>query len=412
LTEAAGKPEAVEPGSSEPGPEEATLIGSRLSFRLRLTLALLLTAVAPLAGFGLVLLTRVVQRGDPDPALRSLLLLGIAAAAILGVLVALLLASDLTAPLRAIASAVERVSRGDLSSRIEVVGTDELALLAESHNRLAADLERRNRELRSILAAIEEATPSNGVEQLIDMATRDARAALGMIDASILLADPQTVPVTTPVPGEPRPVRAILRLGDEIVGVFVGRLPATRIWEPADQDLLELFAAEIAVAIRNAQLFARVEAQNARLLETVLEDFGVKGQIVKVRPGPVVTLYELEPAPGTKSARVIGHLTARMLLRREGTKVQVERVIDAARANGVALEINSQPHRLDLCDSHARLARDRGVKLVIDSDAHYLDALDYPRWGVLTARRAWLTKDDVLNTLPLKAFRKALRRNR
>jgi len=49
--------------------------------------------------------------------------------------------------------------------------------------------------------------------------------------------------------------------------------------------------------------------QNARLLETVLDDFGVKGQIVKVRPGPVVTLYELEPAPGTKSSRVIGLAT-------------------------------------------------------------------------------------------------------
>lgn len=112
------------------------------------------------------------------------------------------------------------------------------------------------------------------------------------------------------------------------------------------------------------------------------------------------------------SVDIIGHLTARMLLRREGTKVNVERVIDAAKANGVALEINSQPHRLDLCDSHARLARDRGVKLVIDSDAHYVEALDYPRWGVMTARRAWVTKDDVLNTRPLKEFRKALRRNR
>ena len=112
------------------------------------------------------------------------------------------------------------------------------------------------------------------------------------------------------------------------------------------------------------------------------------------------------------SVDIIGHLTARMLLRREGSKIQVEKIIDAAKANGVALEINSQPHRLDLCDSHARLARDRGVRLVIDSDAHYIDALDYPRWGILTARRAWVTRDDVLNTLPLKQFRKALRRNR
>ena len=112
------------------------------------------------------------------------------------------------------------------------------------------------------------------------------------------------------------------------------------------------------------------------------------------------------------SVDIIGHLTARMLLRREGSKVNVGKIIDAAKANGVALEINSQPHRLDLCDTHARLARDRGVKLVIDSDAHYVEALDYPRWGVMTARRAWVTRDDVLNTRPLKKFLAALRRNR
>jgi DNA polymerase (family 10) len=111
------------------------------------------------------------------------------------------------------------------------------------------------------------------------------------------------------------------------------------------------------------------------------------------------------------SVDIIGHLTGRMLLRRDGARVNVEKIIDAARANGVALEINSQPHRLDLCDSHARLARDRGVKIVIDSDAHWGEALGFTRWGVLTARRAWLTKDDVLNTRPVKAFLKGLRRN-
>ena len=65
------------------------------------------------------------------------------------------------------------------------------------------------------------------------------------------------------IPGESLPVRAVLRGGGEELGVLVGHLPATRRWERADQDLLELFASEIAVAIRNAQLFARVEAQNA-----------------------------------------------------------------------------------------------------------------------------------------------------
>ena len=91
--------------------------------------------------------------------------------------------------------------------------------------------------------------------------------------------------------------------------------------------------------------------------------------------------------------------------------MHIEKVIDAAAANRVALEINSQPHRLDLSDSHARLARDRGVKIAINSDAHEIHALAYTRWGVLTARRAWLSKDDVLNTLPVAEFRKALRRN-
>lgn len=112
------------------------------------------------------------------------------------------------------------------------------------------------------------------------------------------------------------------------------------------------------------------------------------------------------------SVDILGHPTARMLLRREGAKFTLEKVIDAAVANGVALEINSQPHRLDLCDSHARLARDRGAKLALNSDAHEIDALGYTRWGVLTARRAWLTRDDVINTRPLKQFRNGLRRNR
>jgi DNA polymerase (family 10) len=110
------------------------------------------------------------------------------------------------------------------------------------------------------------------------------------------------------------------------------------------------------------------------------------------------------------SVDIIGHITGRMLLRRDPSRVNVEKVIDAAAANGVALEINSQPYRLDLCDSHARLARDRGVKIAINSDAHEIDALGFTRWGVLTARRAWLAKGDVINTRPLTQFQAGLRR--
>ena len=106
----------------------------------------------------------------------------------------------------------------------------------------------------------------------------------------------------------------------------------------------------------------------------------------------------------------IGHPTGRLILRRDPYRLNMDRVIAAAAAAGVALEINSQPDRLDLDDGLARAARDRGVKILIDSDAHSPAALGQVRWGVAVARRAWLERADVLNTLPLDAFRGALRR--
>jgi DNA polymerase (family X) len=112
------------------------------------------------------------------------------------------------------------------------------------------------------------------------------------------------------------------------------------------------------------------------------------------------------------SVDIIGHPTNRLLLRREASRVNFERVADAAAASGVALEINCLPDRLDLSDTHARLARDRGVKIVINTDAHSTIALGLSRWGVITARRAWLMKDDVLNTRPVAELKRLLRRNR
>jgi DNA polymerase (family 10) len=108
---------------------------------------------------------------------------------------------------------------------------------------------------------------------------------------------------------------------------------------------------------------------------------------------------------------VIGHPTGRLILKRSPYALDIEAIIDAAARNKVALEINSQIDRLDLNDSQARLARDRGVRLVISSDAHSQNALAVTRWGVLQARRAWLTPGDVLNTRPFQEFRSLLRRN-
>jgi DNA polymerase (family 10) len=87
-------------------------------------------------------------------------------------------------------------------------------------------------------------------------------------------------------------------------------------------------------------------------------------------------------------------------------------IVEAAARHGVALEINSQAYRLDMNDAHARLARQRGVDIVISSDSHSREAFGVLNWGVTVARRAWLQRTDVLNTLPFDEFRSRLRRNR
>jgi DNA polymerase (family 10) len=108
---------------------------------------------------------------------------------------------------------------------------------------------------------------------------------------------------------------------------------------------------------------------------------------------------------------VIGHPTNRRISKRQPAPIAVERVIEKALETGTFLEINSQPDRLDLTDVHARAAREAGLKLVIDSDGHQIDALDYVELGVGQARRAWLTKDDVVNTRTWKQIEK-LRKKR
>jgi DNA polymerase (family 10) len=100
----------------------------------------------------------------------------------------------------------------------------------------------------------------------------------------------------------------------------------------------------------------------------------------------------------------IGHLTGRKIETRPPYEIDVERVIDAAVRTRTMLEINSAPDRRDLNDLHAKAAKDAGVRILIDSDAHSVANLGMTRWGVATARRAWLTKGDVANTLPWAEF--------
>jgi len=107
---------------------------------------------------------------------------------------------------------------------------------------------------------------------------------------------------------------------------------------------------------------------------------------------------------------IVGHPTGRLIGEREPYEIDMDRVISAARELGCALEINSEPDRLDLNDIHAHAAKMAGVKLSISTDAHSVDALQYMRFGVDQARRGWLTAADVLNTRSLAALRKLLKR--
>ncbi len=107
----------------------------------------------------------------------------------------------------------------------------------------------------------------------------------------------------------------------------------------------------------------------------------------------------------------IGHPTGRILLRRDAYPFDMEKVLDAAAKNKVAMELNAYPDRLDLCDRHLRMAKERGVKIVINTDAHHTSHMEKIKYGVLQARRAWLTKDDVLNCLPPEEFATAIKKN-
>jgi DNA polymerase (family 10) len=107
--------------------------------------------------------------------------------------------------------------------------------------------------------------------------------------------------------------------------------------------------------------------------------------------------------------QIVGHPTGRLLLRRDAYAYDVERILDTARKHGVVMECNASPERLDLKDTHLRMAKDRGVKIVISTDAHSTRGLLTMRYGVQTARRGWLEKSDVINTLPLKEFLAGLR---
>jgi DNA polymerase (family 10) len=107
--------------------------------------------------------------------------------------------------------------------------------------------------------------------------------------------------------------------------------------------------------------------------------------------------------------QILAHPTGRLVLRREAFDYDMERILDAAKEHGVVVECNAFPDRLDLKDVHLRMAKERGVKVVISTDAHSSAHFPLMKYGVITARRGWLEKKDVVNTLPTDEFLASLR---
>ncbi len=111
-----------------------------------------------------------------------------------------------------------------------------------------------------------------------------------------------------------------------------------------------------------------------------------------------------------KYVHIIAHPTGKLKGQREPYDIDLDAICRVARETNTALEINSFPDRLDLNDVNCRYAKEKGVRIAIDTDAHSLEHLDGMRYGVSVARRGWLTKKDVLNTLPLDELLKSIKK--
>jgi len=176
---------------------------------------------------------------------------------------------------------------------------------------------------------------------------------------------------------------------------------------------------------QDAQIEALQEASPVRILKGVEVNIRADGELdltgdeLATRDWVVASVhhgFDKSPTERVLAAMdnpyvdCIGHVTSRKIGKRAPTDIDLERVVEHALATGTFLEINSQPDRLDLSDVHARAAREAGLKLVVDSDGHQLSALDYVELGVGQARRAWLTKTDVLNTRTWKQIERLRKR--
>jgi DNA polymerase (family 10) len=140
--------------------------------------------------------------------------------------------------------------------------------------------------------------------------------------------------------------------------------------------------------------------------DEVLEklDFVIASLHVGLRQPRVQVTARLLNALRNPHVDLIGHPRGQLIPDREGADLDMDMVFEAAKQNGTALEINANPHRLDLEAGYARRAAELGIPISINTDAHRAEEMDLMRFGILTARRGWLTADSVINTWSLDQF--------
>jgi DNA polymerase (family 10) len=181
-----------------------------------------------------------------------------------------------------------------------------------------------------------------------------------------------------------RQIREIDRINARLSGIAILKGIEVDILKDGDLDLPDATLAKLDVVVASVHSFFDLprEAQTTRVIRAMQNRY----------------------------VSIIGHPSGRLIGSRAPYEIDMERVIAAARELGCCLEINAQPDRLDLDDIHAHAAKEAGVRLAISTDAHSVAGLGNMRFGVDQARRAWLTAEDVINTRPLPALRRILRR--
>jgi DNA polymerase (family 10) len=180
-------------------------------------------------------------------------------------------------------------------------------------------------------------------------------------------------------------IKKIRRANDEIEGITILAGIECDILADGALDLSDEVLAQMDVVIASVHSAFNQERQE------------MTDRIVRAVSNPHVSL--------------LGHPTGRLLLRRDAYALDMDAVMKAAAAHKTALELNSYPDRLDLCDVHLRMARDRGIPIVVNTDSHHTSHMDLIKYGILQARRAWLTPGNVLNTLPIEEFKKAMKKD-